>query len=336
MLAQVGRVAQIFGLIFGRGQNVPARAAARRMLKAGACPAAPHGRATGGNQVVHHRTQGGIDMNKIGIAAGALALVSAAATPASAQTTTTPSSPAAPPSATTPPSTANTPPSATTTPPVTATTPESGRDVRGYMSAPVRAPNKAFELGLDAGYTQGFGNIGGGRGAPDVGGAGGTFGLSLGYRINPSWSVAATGQYQGFGTTGTAPNTTTVRGATAGVQGTYHISPYNRLNPFVTVGTGYRAIMESPAGNVPMSVTHGFELGKVEVGLELRPTESIAVAPVIGADLNYFVWRTGGGTETATLTDRGVNAFVFAGVKGRFDIGGSRESRPAEQQVGRR
>src|SRR4051794_37306830 len=100
-------------------------------------------------------------MKTIGIAAGALALVGAAT--AFAQSTP-PSSPATPPpSANTPPSTANTPPTTTTTTPITPTG-EAGRDVGGYMAAPVRAPSKAFELGVDAGYTQGFGNIVSGRG----------------------------------------------------------------------------------------------------------------------------------------------------------------------------
>jgi hypothetical protein len=272
-------------------------------------------------------------MNKIGIAAGALALVGAAATPAFAQTTP-PSSPATPPPSAVmmPPSTANPPPAGPAAPAMV--TPAES-DVGGYLRAPVPAPSRAFELGVDAGYTQGFGTITSGRGVPDVATAGGIFGLSLGYRIDPRWSVAATGQYQGFGAGATTPAGTSVRGATAGIQGTYHFSPYNRLDPYLTFGTGYRALMESPAGNAPMTVTHGLELGKVEVGLDVRPSGNIAISPVLGADVNMFMWRTGGGAETASLTSRGVNGFVFAGVKGRFDIGGSRHSQ-AEQQVGSR
>ncbi|MFT3765264.1 MAG: outer membrane beta-barrel protein [Minicystis sp.] len=196
-------------------------------------------------------------------------------------------------------------------------------------------------LGVGAGYAQGFGNISRGRGVGDVAGAGGTVGLSLGYRINPRFSVAASGAYQGFGNASAtavqiaAERAATVRGVSGGIEGTYHVSPYNRVDPHVTVGTGYRVLMESPPTNAPTTLTHGFELAKVEVGLDVRPSESIAISPVLGADLNMFMWRSGGGAETAALTSRGINTFVFAGIKGRFDIGGARDAK-AEQQVGRR
>jgi hypothetical protein len=208
-------------------------------------------------------------------------------------------------------------------------------EARDVLGAPVRAPNGAFEIGVDAGYAQGFGNVSPGRGVGEVAGAGGTLGLHLGYRLDPHWYVGAAGQYQGYGTSNVRGNVGTVRGATAGIEGSYHMQPYSRLDPFVTLGTGYRALIESPPGTAPNTVTHGLELGRVEVGLDVRPSESVAIAPVIGADVNMFMWRTGGGAETAPLTGKGINTFVFAGLKGRFDIGGSREARP-EQQVGSR
>jgi len=296
-------------------------------------------------------------MKTIGIAAGTLALVCAAGT-ASAQTTRTPTNE---PRTATPPDTTATPPGTTTTPgtttpgtpsaPLTGTTttqPGSvgatapplvtqgmAAEARDVLGAPVRAPSKAFEIGVDAGYTQGFGNVGPGRGVGDVAGAGGTVGVHLGYRVDPHWYVGGTGQYQGYGTSNARPNVGSVRGVTAGVEGSYHLQPYSRVDPFVTLGTGYRALVESPPGNAPTAVTHGIELGRIEVGLDVRPSESVAIAPVIGADLNMFMWRTGGGAEAAPLTGRGINTFVFAGLRGRFDVGGGREARP-EQQMGRR
>ncbi|APR79967.1 Hypothetical protein A7982_05314 [Minicystis rosea] len=279
-------------------------------------------------------------MKTFGIAAGALAL--AAATPAFAQNKQQTPQPNAPPQQPGADATIEeTVPTPMTPQPnrPTVTTGEVARDVGGYMSAPVRAPRNALEIGVDAGYTQGFGNINRGRGVRDLAGAGGTIGASIGYRIDPRWSVAASGQFQGYGSTVTAPtggaNAVTVRGVTAGVQGTYHMQPHNRVDPYLTVGTGYRGLIESPTGNLPTMYTHGLELAKVEVGLDVRPTDSVAVSPVIGADLNMFMWRAGGGAETASLTNRSVNTFIFAGVKGRFDIGGTRERLP-EQQVGRR
>jgi hypothetical protein len=158
-------------------------------------------------------------------------------------------------------------------------------------------------------------------------GPGGTIGASIGYRIDPHWSVGASGQYQGFGSSG--PQASTLRGMTADFRGTYHTRPYDRLDPFVAFGAGYRLFVESPAGNANATLTHGIELGKVEVGLDVRPSESVAVSPVLGVDLNLFPWRSGGGPGAAQPTARGPSAFIFAGVEGRFDVGGARVNRPA-------
>jgi len=199
------------------------------------------------------------------------------------------------------------------------------RDVAEAPATPVRAPDKAYELGVEAGYTQGFGSF---VADPRVGaGPGATVGANIGYRIDPHWSVGASGQYQGFGSSG--ERAATLRGMTADFQGTYHFRPYDRLDPYVAFGAGYRLFAESPAGNAPATLTHGIELGRVQVGLDVRPSESVAVSPVIGVDLNLFPWRSGGGPAAAQPTTTSPSAFVFAGVEGRFDVGGGRVNRPA-------
>jgi outer membrane protein W len=202
---------------------------------------------------------------------------------------------------------------------------EASRDVADVLTAPVRAPKRAYELGVEAGYTQGFGSATSDR---RVGaGPGGTVGVSAGYRVDPRWAVGMGAQYQGY--SGTQANAGTLRGVTADVHGTYHLSPYNRVDPYVTFGAGYRLFTQTPAGNAKATLTHALELGKVEFGVDVRPSESVAISPVVGVDLNLFMWRAGAPVETASLTTRAVNAFVFAGVKGRFDLGGTRESKPA-------
>src|SRR5262249_34262727 len=152
--------------------------------------------------------------------------------------------------------------------------------------------------------------------------------VSLDDRIDPRWSIGVSGQYQVYAFSGARTNTATLRGTTVDIHATYHMTPYNRLDPYITIGSGYRLFVESPEGNAPAKFTHGLELGKVEFGLDVRPSESVAISPVIGADLNLFLWRAGGGAQIASLSNKTVNTFVFAGVKGRFDAGGTRESKP--------
>lgn len=203
--------------------------------------------------------------------------------------------------------------------------------VADVARGPIRAPRGAFEVGVEAGYTQGFGSVSRGRGVGDVAGAGGMVGLAAGARLNPRWSLTGRVGLEGYGASDAIARGTSVRGGSAGISGTFHASPYERLDPTITLGTGYRALVEAPAGTAPNTITHGFELGRLEVGLDVRASESVAISPVVGADLSMFMWRTGGGAETAALTNKTLSTFVFAGVKGRFDLGGTRESKPVEQ-----
>jgi hypothetical protein len=190
----------------------------------------------------------------------------------------------------------------------------------------VRAPSKAFELGVEGGYTQGFGAA---TSDPRVGaGAGGTVGVRLDDRIDPRWSLGVNAQYEAYGSSARQEAPATLRGMTAGVHATYHASPYSRVDPHVTFGGGWRLLAESPVGPGPTTFNGGLELGRIQVGIDLRPSESVAVSPVLGADLNLFAWRFGGGAMATPPLGTSLNAFVFAGVQGRFDVGGTRENRP--------
>jgi hypothetical protein len=222
-----------------------------------------------------------------------------------------------------------------TPPPGAPPPPGAMQRVADVARAPIRAPRGAFELGVEAGYTQGFGSVSRGRGVGDVAGAGATVGLAAGARLTPRWSLAGRVGFEGYGASELLGPGASVRGGSAGISGTFHAAPYERLDPTITLGTGYRALIESPVGTAPSTITHGFELGRLELGLDVRASESVAISPVIGADLSMFAWRTGGGAETAALTNKTLSTFVFAGVKGRFDLGGTREEKPAET-VGRR
>ncbi len=202
----------------------------------------------------------------------------------------------------------------------------------GYLETPIRAPKNAFELGVNTGYTQGFGVVSRGRTVGGIAGAGFGAGIDLGYRATPGFSIGAAAQYQGFSAAGTLPAGTMVRGGSVDLQATFHSSPYSRVDPYVTVGGGYRALWEVPTGTAPTIMTHGFELGKVQVGVDLRTNEAIAISPVVGAGVDMFVWQNAEGAETARIRGRGVSGFVFAGVEGRFDLGGARVAKP--EQIG--
>jgi hypothetical protein len=57
------------------------------------------------------------------------------------------------------------------------------------------------------------------------------------------------------------------------------------------------------------------------LGVDCRVDRAIAISPVVGADLTTFFTQSTPATQSFTKIDRPtVNAFVFAGLQGRFDI----------------
>ena len=209
-----------------------------------------------------------------------------------------------------------------------------------YSRQRVRAPRQAFEIGVSTGYTQGLGKLRGGPGnnVGDVADAGLGIGLNLGYRANPNVSIGVHNQYQELKADNGLTNGTNVRGLVTGIEGSYHFMPYTRLDPWLSVGTGYRLMWEVPPGSNNNLLRHGFEIAKAQVGFDMRVSPDVAIAPTLGADLNMFVWENPEGSRgNQEIHDKRVNTFLYAGIQGRFDLGGVREPMPARvTAIGRR
>jgi hypothetical protein len=199
-----------------------------------------------------------------------------------------------------------------------------------YMRAPLRAPNNAFEINVNTGYTQGFGDIMPGQEIGDVADAGLGIGLDLGYRATPGFSISASAQYQEFDPDNSLKSTAT-RGMTAGLTATWHLAPYHRVDPNLSLGTGYRLFWEVPDGPNNNLLTHGFQLVKGSLGLDVRLNDSVAIGPMVGADLTLFLWQNPEGPAgNREIDDPRVSTFVYAGLQGRFDIGGQRSAQIQE------
>ena len=189
----------------------------------------------------------------------------------------------------------------------------------------VRAPSNAFEIQVNAGYVQGFGPRIPAKGdlagtSLDRGGMG--TGLGLAYRATPNSSVGLLGSCSMQDTAKGAR----LRSAVASIDATYHANPYQRLDPYLSLGTGYRMMWDRPGSTGPETFTHGFQLARAAVGLDVRLTKDIAISPTLGGDVNMFLWRSGDGQGTQTIQNPKVNASLFAGVAGRFDLGGTRQA----------
>jgi hypothetical protein len=183
----------------------------------------------------------------------------------------------------------------------------------GYADS-IAAPDNAFELTLGTGYTHGFGAMHGAPGLPTIATNGLTLDLGAAYRLNPRWAFGATGQLQDL----TPQESLSTRGLTLGVDATYHIAPYHEVDPWISLGTGYRALWQTLQG-APAFSTQGLQLGKLIAGVDFRLTEGTMIAPVVGADMSLFLWQYDG--SPTALKDPALSTFFFAGIQGRLDFG---------------
>jgi hypothetical protein len=194
---------------------------------------------------------------------------------------------------------------------------QSGESVTG---APAPPANKAVELTIGTGYTQGFGNVAPGiPSLTDESTAGGQVQLGVAYRFMPEFALGVYGSGAEFGRGATADTNANIFGATFGIQADWHFMPRSAADPWVSLGTGYRGYWENlPSGGLSR---HGLELAKVQVGLDARLSQTVSVGPVIGADASIYLSQSLP-TETSyySITSPNVNAYLFGGVMGRFDI----------------
>jgi hypothetical protein len=189
----------------------------------------------------------------------------------------------------------------------------------------VAAPSNAIELGVATGYTQGVGPIGGGmQHVEDLSRAGGAVEVDAMYRINPMFAVGLYSSFSSYDTGGGVSANTDVLGATGGVQAAMHLRPTRSVDPWFSVGTGWRGLWESPVSGKDTSL-QGLELARLQIGVDYRVDQNVSISPVVGGSLNMFLSEDSPMTTKFTeIDDKKVNFIGFAGLAGRFDLGGQR------------
>lgn len=200
-----------------------------------------------------------------------------------------------------------------------------------YFQRSLPAPKRALELSILPGYSQPFGDIERGYSIRDTAGGGGSVQLGAGYRLSPRWSLGLVGGYGQYGNgdgRASFANAGDASTAMAGVEGVFHSRPYSRIDPFVSLGTGWRGMWERHEGASNDTFRHGLSLARVGLGVDVRVSRDVAIAPVIAGDANVFLWQNAEGTSGATTIDAPrVNVFLTAGLQGRFDLAGDRVDR---------
>ena len=206
---------------------------------------------------------------------------------------------------------------------------EKDHDASASSSDKLAPARNALELTVGTGYAQAFGEIGANQPKlTDVGQPGGAVQIGLGYRLVPELTLGVYGAGSTFSRGDQVDSSTRLYSAAAGVQADWHFLPAaHELDPWVSLGTGWRGYWID--GDQGTTALHGLELAKVQVGVDYRIARTVAVSPLIGADLSMFVTESNPATRKfSNLVDPKVNTFVFAGLIGRFDIPVGAQSSP--------
>src|SRR5262249_23005474 len=186
------------------------------------------------------------------------------------------------------------------------------------------APERAFEIGLGVGYSQGVGDIGGNSPTlTDLTHGGGEIQLNLGYRINPNWLVGVYGTVGKYSLGSLTPDGSDVWSSSAGIQANYHLLPGEQWDPWIGLGSGWRGHwISKPAGT---DSRHGLDLARLQIGVDYRVSRELSIAPYLGASATMFVTQQlSQQSSFSNINDPNVNLFFFGGVMGRLDVMGSR------------
>lgn len=195
-------------------------------------------------------------------------------------------------------------------------------DLSGAIDRPVAATPPSLELAVGGGYTQGAGGAGVIGSIQDVAGPGGTIELQLGYRMTSRLVAGAYGNVARFRHGDAIGDGSRAWGASAGVQAAWHSSDSRAVDPWVSVGAGWRGLWIERPGMQRTSM-QGIELLRIQLGIDYRVTPHLAVAPVIAASLSTFLVENAVMADDFTpILDKRLNLYGFAGCIGRFDLGG--------------
>jgi hypothetical protein len=188
------------------------------------------------------------------------------------------------------------------------------------------------EMTIGTGYEQGFGNVGSGQPAlTDIGTAGGAVQVGVGYRLIPQLTLGVYGSGAMFGRGDQVDPSTNLYSAAAGVQADWHfLSAGHEIDPWLSLGSGWRGYWAH--GDQGTTSMQGMELAKLQIGVDYRVDEAVAIGPVVGVDLSTFFTQstpTAGGFSN--ISNPNVNTFLFAGLQGRFDIPTGKSSQVASR-----
>ncbi len=187
---------------------------------------------------------------------------------------------------------------------------------------PRRGVEHALEITLGAGYAQGFGDIGASQPSlTDLNSPGGEVTLGIGYRLDRHFLLGVYGSGSKYSTKDLTAGAD-IWSATAGVQANYLFLPDDQWDPWIGLGSGWRGLWVKGANGTDSR--HGWDIARLQAGVDYRVAPDFAVSPYVGAGLTTFLTQELAGEQAfSNVHSPDVNVWVFAGLQGRFDLFGS-------------
>jgi outer membrane protein W len=111
--------------------------------------------------------------------------------------------------------------------------------------------------------------------------------------------------------------------ATAGVQANYHFLPSETWDPWIGLGSGWRALWIKH-DNAGTDSRHGLDIARLTAGVDYRVSSQFAVSPYVGAGLTTFLTQElANESSFSNVHSPNVNVLIFGGTQGRFDLFGN-------------
>lgn len=106
-----------------------------------------------------------------------------------------------------------------------------------------------------------------------------------------------------------------------GLMVAYHARPTRTVDPWLGAGVGYEIldVSRSVGGSSVDISARGIEVLDLELGVDLRPTRSLRLGPVLSSSIGKYTRVAVNGTPTADF-DTATHAWVMLGFRGAFDL----------------
>lgn len=184
-----------------------------------------------------------------------------------------------------------------------------------------------FVLGLRLGYGIPMGDATKGNPLSD-----GTSGqipiwLDVGYMVTRNIMVGAYGQY-GIAFVKDCPSGASCSGSDIriGLQGQYHISPAEKIDPWLGVGIGYEiaSLKATAGGQEASSTTKGMEYLNLQGGADFKVSPAFGIGPFLSFSFGKYSSATikipGLPDQSGDISETAMHQWLTLGVRGAFNL----------------